>query len=193
MYHYLSRVFHCTALICLITLSGCSIFGNGQKAESLSLAAYDMSDSLKSGVSANWPSSWEIEQIEKDPYLYKINIADLLDRFSPAYAMLLKECGVGKNASANATTRELLVGLKDIKIIREENFLYNDQRIFYKDSSATLDDHNIKLSTLTRRENDCVYDTIIWSDDMQSGSVMDWFSRADLESLKKIYFAFSHT
>lgn len=177
---------------CLIIASTSCSVDSPRTAESLSLTAYDLSDSLKKALPETWPENWQIEQIDDEPFLYKIKVTDPDDKFNPAYALLLKECGVGKNASATATTRQLLVGLKDIKILRSENFNYNDERIFYKESTAGLDGHDIMLSSFTLRREKCVFDTVIWSDDLQSGSIMDWFKKSDVSNLSKIYFAFSH-
>ncbi len=193
MNYYLSRFQFCIVSIAIysflaLNLTSCSIFSEKYSAESLKLELI---------LPESWPASWKISQIDDEPYLYKILIKDPelkneAQKYSPTYALSLQECGVGKNASAGATTRQLLVGLKDIHIIRKETFNYNDQRIFYKESTAKLDEHDIKLISYTLREKNCVKDSIIWSDDMQSGSVIDWFSSANVESLKRIYFAFSY-
>ena len=192
MIYYFSRsAFYTTRILVISCLfSGCSFFSSGNKAESLQLPAYNMAESMREN--GTFPASWEIEQLDSSPYLYKIEINNDSQEHDPAYAVLLKECGIGKNASANATTRELLVGLRDLDIIREDKFTYGDSRVFFKYSSATLDDNKIKLATFSVREDDCVFDSVIWSDESRDGSVMDLFAKSDTNVLTKIYFAFSH-
>ena len=203
MRYYLSRLEPCTARIiqfcktslmlnlCLTILAGCSSF-NTKKVESLSLPAYKLADSLKY-QDIEWPQNWDIKKIDEDPFIYQIRVAEEDEFFLPAYATALKECKLKKSADSASTTRQLMVGLKNIKILREENFLYADKRVFFKHFAAELDEHSLHLLSFSARENDCVFDTVIWSNDYSPGSVINSLGSADKNNLQKIYYAFSRT
>lgn len=200
MHHYFAKWFGCTASIIKLipcvaafaVLSACALTKDSA-VETLSLPADQLSIALSDAAGQRWPAGWQVEQIDNNPYLYKIRPGKSSFEHGPAFATAIKDCDAPKSAGADATTRQLLVGMTDIEILHEEDFAYDNNRIFYKQIAAVLDDTPLKLLTFTARNGRCVQDAVIWSDDVGSGSLIDRLSKLDNTEIRKIYFALSNS
>lgn len=74
----------------------------------------------------------------------------------------IKECEQKKIPSPLVATRQLLVGLKDIRIESQENTTVADRPALRTQVKARLEEHPLDLLTYTLSYDNCVYDFVLW-------------------------------
>ena len=79
-----------------------------------------------------------------------------------AFATTVEECGISDKFTTRATTRQLLVGLTDIKFLSQDAATYGDNRGLLSIISAKYDIDPINLVVFSSRTDNCVKDTIVW-------------------------------
>ena len=169
-YHYVITRIFCTASILMLT--ACSIFGN--------------SSGITIPISTRQLSTmpdWKVESIDSELDLYRVisSTPDIVD--SGSYMTALSQCGLGRTASAIATTRQLLVGLKEIKLERNDSVLLEGTKVFFTLFNAKLDQHDLNVACFSVRNENCVQDLILWNDIKSRNSMVQLLGQASLEEL----------
>jgi hypothetical protein len=126
---------------------------------------------------------WQISTIDADLYLYRVSKGLPQINDSGSYLTGLAQCGVGRTASAIATTRQLLVGLKDVEILKKERVMFNGEGVHFSRIKAKLDDHLLDIICLSFRHENCVNDIVIWNNKNTTDSLVEYLSSAEPEKL----------
>lgn len=88
------------------------------------------------------------------------------------FATIVKDCSIPEKLTFQTTTRQLLVGLIDLKVISQGPMQYGDLRVLQTVATGTLDAQPVMMAALTFRKNGCVTDLVLWqdsgSDDIQT-------------------------
>lgn len=142
-----------TTPLCL-ALAGLFVAGCGL----LSFKSSPSSASVR--LSADAP--WSVVELQKDPYLYRIS--DPSGNATGFYfATALHECGVRRDRSLVAVTRQLLVGLRDISMLKQHVVDTADGRgMLVSLLDAKLDDANLRLAINTMERDGCLLDLVLW-------------------------------
>lgn len=82
---------------------------------------------------------------------------------SRTFASVVEECRDEVPGSLKASTRRLLVGLKDIKVMSEERRTFLGKPLLVATSSATLDSLPILVKTFSLVRGTCVVDLVFWT------------------------------
>lgn len=84
----------------------------------------------------------------------------------------IKDCENKKSRSALVSTRQLLVGMKDIKIVSQNEISLNDTHALRTHVRARLENHALDLLTYTVPDQSCLFDFVLWrsSVDQDSGA-----------------------
>jgi hypothetical protein len=138
--HYLSQLLLGTSV--LFALSSCSLF-SGPSSTSLA---------LDGDGDAGW------KEIQQSPYVYEVSDGDA----GKAYITAIKECEKKKAVSPIVAARQLLVGLKDIRIVSQDQLNVADLPALRSHITARLEEHPLDLLTYTVPHKDCVYDIVLW-------------------------------
>ena len=138
--HYLSRLLQGTSI--LFALSSCALF-SGPSSTSLPLQNAD---------TAGW------KELQTSPYVYEISNGSSGSTFLTA----IKECEQKKQISPLVATRQLLVGLKEIRIESQETTTVAKIPTLRTQVRARLEDRPLDLLTYTLSHERCVYDFVLW-------------------------------
>jgi len=164
--------------VCVSTLSSCAIFSGNS---STSLLLPELAAKGDKNLSSQTPV--ELSKISDEPILYR-----LINNRSPAqntparFVTLLKECSDAsrKRPAALASTRQLLVGLKQIQFRSKETLEVESHAVLYSNIGAKLDDNQVSLSTLSFQKDSCSFDLVVWSHGEEQRRLED----AELATLK---------
>jgi len=80
----------------------------------------------------------------------------------PLFLTALRACAIPEKLSYQATTRELLVGMTNIEVVRQEPVQLGSTKALHSVVSGMLDADPVRLSTFTLRKGDCITDLIMW-------------------------------
>lgn len=146
-----------------LLVSSCSLLGN-TTVESVTLPANPSLEQIS------------FEQISSSPNLYRKRGTSINGEYS-VYMTAIKQCEVAEALSSIATTRQLLVGLRDIKVERQESTHLAGNRALLSVLDATLDGVPLKIALYTLRDQDCVTDYVIWLSEQDKKSLKALFER----------------
>jgi hypothetical protein len=102
------------------------------------------------------------------------------------FVATLKDCSIPEKFSFKATTRQLLVGLTEMKVVKQEPVPATPTNMLQSVILGTIDADPVMMSTFTFREKDCVNDIIIWQGIKSSEEPSNDSITAFSESSKKL-------
>lgn len=143
----------------LLSLSSCSLFS---AASSSSLAL----ESLPA------ESGWK--EIRADPFVYENSLSS-----SRVFLTAVKDCQKSKRRSPVMAARQLLVGLRDIRIVEQDEVQLADRTALRTRISAKFESNPLDLVTFTMTQSDCVYDFVLWQNRTPDQADADSFAVSD--------------
>lgn len=156
---YLARLLLGTSVV--LALASCSLFSS-PSSTSLHLHEID---------GAGW------KEVQSSPYVYEIANGDSGSTFMTA----IKDCDQKKSLTPAVASRQLLVGLKDIRIEIQEQTTVADIPAVRTQVRARLEDQSLDLLTYTVPHDTCVYDFVLWrapgTDDSSTAALLEDDSR----------------
>ena len=177
--YYVPRFVCCTAYI--LALCSCSI-SNPIKANSLVLPKGPLDSQ----------SSYYLEEIDQDPYLYKIIDHSGNAQTPPSFVTAVKQCGgVGRTTSTTATTRQLLVGLSDISIKRQAPLVVAQNKVLFSLLQARLDNKDLTVLSFSSRDDHCVTDLVAWNQTKYNDPLIKYLTSANEDQLSSWASKFS--
>lgn len=146
------RILALDNLLILLVVSGlfltsCSIF-RGSSSTSLPLPVLETQSSLS------------FERITQNSNLYQ-----LLDDQRPIGIFLtsIQDCSFEKPTPSAVTTRQLLVGLTEIKLEKQEKIHFGDMAALRSIITAKLDTNLLRIVCFTVQKESCITDLVLWS------------------------------
>ena len=94
---------------------------------------------------------------QRNPTIYRCAGAS-----APMFVTVVKDCGVSEKFSHRATTRQLLVGITNLKVLNQEAVNLGSSKALRSVVEGTLDVDPILISTFTVRHDSCVTDLVVW-------------------------------
>lgn len=168
-------------MLCLLPLASCSI-SSPIKASSLELLETSLTPQDR----------YSLEEIDQDPYLYKVIDKNSLTSSPPPFITALKQCGgVGRTASTIATTRQLLIGLRNILIEKQTILVVSQRKVLFSILKASLDNRELTVLCFSSRDDECVTDLVAWNDSEYKDSLLDYLKTANQETLSQWITNFS--
>ncbi|MBX7145006.1 MAG: hypothetical protein K1X79_11180 [Oligoflexia bacterium] len=150
--YYFKRLLGCASIA--LAFSSCSLLFGAPQSTSIELPA---------------STSLPTEQVSDDPYLYR-----LTSTRAPTYLTAIQDC-TSKRPNTLASTRRLLVGLKQLRIQEQTTHEVKGSSVLVSLIEAELDAQPIKLASLSVGVGNCVRDFILWSstgsDPQQLGAI----------------------
>ena len=99
--------------------------------------------------------------INEDPFVYRLNSAQP-DR-PPEFLTVLSDCSKAhRKLSAEATTRQLLVGLRNLVRLKQEQLEMDGREVAISYLTADLEGTPLALSCYTFRSGSCIIDAVTW-------------------------------
>lgn len=126
----------------LLTLSSCALWSESSTSLPIPLD--------------NYTGAWR--QVQESPYVYEHT--DELDRRT--FLTGIRECEGARPRSPAEAARQLLVGLKDIRIEERQEVKLSDMPALRSRVRAKLEDRPLELLTYTLTRDTCVYDFVLW-------------------------------
>jgi hypothetical protein len=80
----------------------------------------------------------------------------------PVFVATLKDCSIPEKLSFQATTRQLLVGLTGMKVVKQEPVPVGSVNMLQSVVTGAIDADPVMMSTFTYRDKSCVNDIILW-------------------------------
>jgi hypothetical protein len=80
----------------------------------------------------------------------------------PFFVTTLRDCSVPEKLTFQTTTRQLLVGVLGLKVIKQEPVQIGTNKVLQTVASGSLDAEPVLLSTFTFRRDSCVTDLVLW-------------------------------
>jgi hypothetical protein len=120
---------------------GCSVFSTDS---STSLALEPLREQ----------GTWQ--RVQASPYVYQST--ELQETFLTG----IRDCSPGKIPSPAVAARQLLVGLKEIRIEEQRQVTVADFPALHSRIRARLEDAPLDLEAVTLTHNGCVYDFVLW-------------------------------
>jgi hypothetical protein len=121
---------------------------------------------LRPGPSAT-PSdtaAWRFTLLTQDPYVYQ-RIDNPAGASAPLFMTVLKDCSFGKGEAAPSAARSLLVGMKELRIQQHRTVAIKGIQAARQSASAKIEGRPVRLVTYTIKQEGCVSDYALWSDD----------------------------
>lgn len=78
------------------------------------------------------------------------------------FATTLKDCSIPEKFTFQTTTRQLFVGLLDLKVVSQSPVQFGAMRALQTVATGVLDAEPVLVSTCTFRKHDCVTDIVLW-------------------------------
>lgn len=91
------------------------------------------------------------------PVVYKCQVDG-----TQIFVTTLKDCSIPEKFTFQTTTRQLFVGLLDLKVMRQESVQFGSTRALQTVVSGTLDAEPVLMSAFTFRRDNCVTDIVLW-------------------------------
>ena len=133
-------------LLCLVTILGCSS-GSGTPPVSVPLPA---------------PEVREIANCLREPDRHGTNIYRCQSSLGPLFVTTVKDCSIPEKFTFQATTRQLLVGVMDLTVIRQDPVTFHSLKALQSVVHGTMDVDPFIMSIYTFHQIDCVTDLVIW-------------------------------
>jgi hypothetical protein len=80
----------------------------------------------------------------------------------PVYVTTLKDCSIPEKFTFQATTRQLLVGVMDLKVENQQPVQFSDVKALHSVVSGTMDADPFLMSIFTFHESTCITDLVLW-------------------------------
>lgn len=80
----------------------------------------------------------------------------------PFFVTVLRDCTISEKFSHRATTRQLLVGFSQLKVLNQEPIEVGPEKVLRSVVSGVLDVDPVFISTFTLRRGSCVTDLVMW-------------------------------
>ena len=80
----------------------------------------------------------------------------------PVFVTTVKDCSIPEKFTFQATTRQLLVGVVDLKVIRQEPIFFESLKSLHSLIHGTMDVDPFLMSIYTFHRNKCVTDLVVW-------------------------------
>lgn len=106
--------------------------------------------------------TWQIEKLGDTPPLYHINSEAFTN--TGYYFTSIQDCRQSHSSSAEVTTRQLLVGLSDIRIAKQRHVEINAQPVLFSELEARLDSQPLRIACYSIKDQSCVTDMVLWGD-----------------------------
>jgi hypothetical protein len=149
MYRFLVRGARTSfAFIAPLLVSGCSVLPAEDTTKSL-----DLPEGAIEGV----PECRSTDHLSTTPSVYKCQT----DR-EPVYFTSLRDCSLPEKFSHQATTRQLLIGVTNLHMVRQEPVLIGNMKALHSLVDGVIDVDPVILSTFTFRKGNCVTDLVVW-------------------------------
>lgn len=134
-------------LVVLTILSGCS-GSSGPPPETLPINSVALD---------NNPHCEPVSGSERGVNLYRCDSVA-----GEVYVTTLKDCSIPEKFTFQATTRQLLVGVMDLKVENQEPVRFSDVKALHSIVSGTMDADPFLMSIFTFHEGTCVTDLVLW-------------------------------
>lgn len=109
-------------------------------------------------------------QISEDPVLYSLREQDGSPH-GDSFATLLEDCSeLNKPEKLSSTTRQLLVGFRQLALQGQKKIPLKDQSVLVSNYSAKLDENRLELITYSLLKGECVYDLVLWEKQLPAES-----------------------
>ena len=79
------------------------------------------------------------------------------------YATALRSCGYPEKSSLRGTTRQIFVGLENLRILKQEPVEFSPHRLWAVDATAQSEGIPIHVAAYTLKQNDCFVDFVLWT------------------------------
>ena len=80
-----------------------------------------------------------------------------------AYVTALESCGYPEKASLRGNVRQIFVGLEKLKIRKQEFVEIPPHRLYMVDADVESEGVPIQVTTYSFKEDDCVFDYVLWA------------------------------
>jgi hypothetical protein len=90
----------------------------------------------------------------------------------PLFVTVLRDCSISEKFSHQATTRQLLIGFTDLKILSQEPIDMGPEKVLRSVVSGTLDVDPVYVSTFTLKRGSCVTDLVMWKQSDEANSAV---------------------
>jgi hypothetical protein len=80
----------------------------------------------------------------------------------PVFVTTLKDCSIPEKFTFQATTRQLLVGVMDLKVENQQPVKFSEVKALHSVVSGTMDADPFLMSIFTFHEDTCVTDLVLW-------------------------------
>jgi hypothetical protein len=80
----------------------------------------------------------------------------------PVFVATLKDCSIPEKFSFQATTRQLLVGLTGMRVVKQEPVPVGSVNMLQSVITGAIDADPVLMSTFTYRKKNCVTDIVLW-------------------------------
>lgn len=104
-------------------------------------------------------SDAKLTQRGASPYIYKLTT----EGAGNAFVTAIRNCDINKKASAASLWRQLLVGMKEIQVDRQEQVELGGSPALLSVFRASIDGVAVRLACYTTATERCVTDYVIWS------------------------------
>jgi hypothetical protein len=138
----------------LSLLVGCS----GPRAAYVPIARSDEVLNQQGGA-----SSVQLEPVDDTPHLWRI-VHTTLPPLNRTFATAVEECGPRKLPSPAALARQLFVGLKEVKVKRQEQREIGNTPLLYSRIGAQQDGKRLEFASFVALNRGCVLDIVFWSE-----------------------------
>lgn len=81
----------------------------------------------------------------------------------PLFVTVVRDCSISEKFSHRATTRQLLVGFSNLKVLNQEPVDLGEQKVLRSVVAGILDVDPVYVSTFTLRSGSCVTDLVMWT------------------------------
>lgn len=110
---------------------------------------------------------FELEPLQSSDRVYRLLNPDGLD----LYLTAIRDCGTAReHVSAAATTRQLIVGLKNLRIMHQEPRSVAGNVMLVSSLKAELEDTPLRIECYTLRRGECTFDLVGWERMTPGGS-----------------------
>lgn len=130
-----------SSLALVLGICGCSVFSTDS---STSIALEPLRER------GNW------QRVQASPYVYQSTESE------KTFLTGIRDCSSGKIPSPAVAARQLLVGLKEIRIEEQRPVTLAEFPALHSRIRARLEDQPLDLESVTLTHKGCVYDFVLW-------------------------------
>lgn len=128
----------------------------------------DPTESIPFSTEPTSAANCVVSSLSSRPFVYRCTVTvPGTDTPSDLFATIVRDCSIPEKFTTQATTRQLLIGLTDITVVKQSGVDIATHRALLSLVRAQLDATPVALATITRREQvtsgvACISDLIVW-------------------------------